>query len=117
MRHGIIQRGDLFVVQRQFVSSFSLIKSKIIATTYLLVGGKSISDLDHFKIMLKYGLFDFVCAKNQLKRNLADSKCVDKATACLLEDPYINADVLLGEQLLSIYEMQPESVSIAVLHP
>ena len=71
----------------------------------------------NYKIMLKYGLFDFVCAKNQLKRNLADSKCVDKATACLFEDPYNNADVLLGEQLLSIYELQPESVSIAVLHP
>lgn len=41
----------------------------------------------NYKIMLKYGLFDFVCAKNQVKRNLADSKCVDKAAASLLEDP------------------------------
>lgn len=37
----------------------------------------------NYKIMLKYGLFDFVCAKNKVKRNITDSKCVDKASASL----------------------------------
>ena len=68
-----------------------------------------------YKLFKKHiELFQFVCAKHKIEVNIADQRCVERAATCFIDDPMVNEAVCFAEQMNAFYDLQPESVSIAL---